>query len=73
MKCLKTYREDRGYTKVEFSELTGINRNRISWIESGRKEPTLKELNQYLFYTDLPFKILTQALEEYFNLKRTNT
>lgn len=51
---IKKYRQERGYSQEELSEIAGISRDYLSEIERTKKVPSLKRLLQIAEALEIP-------------------
>lgn len=54
-------REDKGLTKLELANLTGINIGHLTHIEKGERKPSYKALRQICQVLDIPYQPLMYA------------
>lgn len=68
-RALKVARATRGLTQLELSQKSGVNRSQLALVESGKREPGLRVLEQLATALDLPLYLLMLIASEDDDLK----
>lgn len=68
---LKAYREERNISQLELSLQSGVSQNMITYIETGKRAPTLKTIIKLCKALDIsPAKLFEENSPEKENLKQ---
>lgn len=71
IKKLRFYREQRNISQFELSLQSGVSQNMITYIETGKRAPTLKTLIKLCIALEIsPAKLFEENNEEKENLKQ---